>query len=304
MGKDSAIAWTDHTFNPWWGCARVSPGCENCYAETFSARVGHGVRLPQIWGVDAERKPMSEAYWRQPIKWNREAEKAGVRRRVFCASMADVFEVGRHGREAFPEERGFAASEARMAARARLWPLIESTPMLDWLLLTKRPENVEALVPWGALWPENVWLGTTVEDERRAAERIPHLLRVPARVRFLSCEPLLEAVELGLLGTVPKGISPRHSGVYEHIDWVIVGGESGPGARPFELAWARDIVGQCKAAGVACFVKQLGSRPYVNVSERIHGMGGVRLELVDHKGGDPAEWPPELRLREWPEVSP
>lgn len=291
MGQDSAIAWTDHTFNPWWGCARVSPGCENCYAETFAARVGHGKRLPQIWGVDGERRPMSDAYWREPLKWNREAEKAGVRRRVFCASMSDVFEI-------LPE-RNIVAREVQAGARWRLWQLIESTPHLDWLLLTKRPGNVHALAPgrWALVWPSNVWLGTTVEDQRRADERIPILLSIPAPVRFVSAEPLLESIDLSRLGLV-KPANP------EGVHWVIVGGESGPGARPFELAWARDIVGQCEAAGVACFVKQLGSRPYVNVSERIHGMGGVRLELVDRKGGDPAEWPPELRLREWPEVSP
>lgn len=295
MGKDSAIAWTDHTFNPWWGCSRVSPGCENCYAETFSARVGHGVRLPQIWGVDAQRKPMSDAYWREPLKWNREAEKAGVRRRVFCASMADVFEI-------LPE-RNAQGRAVQRAARSRLWPLIEKTPWLDWLLLTKRPENVPLLAPYDTL-VRRVWLGVTAEDQRRADERIPLLLQIPALVRFVSAEPLLGPVELGLLGTIPRVISPRQAPVSDLLHWVIVGGESGPGARPFELAWARDIVGQCKAAGVACFVKQLGSRPYVNVSERIHGMGGVRLELVDRKGGDPAEWPAELRVRQWPEVSP
>ena len=312
MGKDSAIAWTDHTFNPWWGCARVSPGCEHCYAELL-ATVRH--KLP-VWGVDAERKPMSEAYWRAPLKWNREAEKAGVRRRVFCASMADVFEL-------LPE-RNAAGRAVQDAARARLWPLIEATPHLDWLLLTKRPENVIRLVPWGRFdgpgpdwypaWPKNVWLGTTVEDQRRADERIPILLSIPARVRFVSAEPLLEPVDLGLIGTVARSTLPRHTAVHELIDWVIVGGESGPGARPFDLDWARDIVGQCKAAGVACFVKQLGSRPestnkaaYLEAARRgsSEGLGRSRaISLRDRKGGDPAEWPPILRVREWPEVSP
>src|SRR5690348_736847 len=192
MGEGTKIQWTDHSFNPWWGCTRVSPGCEHCYAEAFAKRTGLG------WGVAAERRFFGDKHWNEPRRWNAAAEKEGRRHRVFCASMADVFEDR-------PELAPW---------RERLWDLIDETPWLDWQLLTKRPENVNRLVTpaWhtGA-WPENVWLGTTVEDQRRAEERIPELLNCAAKVRFLSCEPLLGPVDLDLDG----------------IQWVIVGGESG-----------------------------------------------------------------------------
>lgn len=325
MGENTAIAWCDHTFNTWFGCSRVSPGCQKCYAETFSARIGHGKSLPQIWGVDAERKPMSEEYWKQPLRWNRAAEKSGVRKRVFCSSMADVFEI-------LPERnaRGRAVQDA---ARARLWPLIVATPWLDWLLLTKRPENVATLAPWRSAWPANVWLGTTVEDQRRADERVSELLDVPARVRFVSAEPLLERVDLFKCWTcggsgASRGMSMvcqdcdgagRSSdwgsrrdcvgGKFPALDWVIVGGESGPGARPFDLAWARSIVEQCGDAGVACFFKQAGSNPHDSARSIVGGWApgdpepNTRLTLRDRKGGDPLEWPEGLRVQQWPEVS-
>src|SRR5262245_52074261 len=176
MGKDSGIEWTHHTFNPWWGCMKVSPGCEHCYAETFSIRVGK-----KVWGPKADRRFFGDAHWAEPLKWNAVAARAGERHRVFCASMADVFEDRR-------ELDGH---------RARLWRLIAATPHLDWLLLTKRPENLARMLPWYSHWENrvafepdepwpNVWLGTTVEDQQRADERIPHLLRSPAAVRFLS----------------------------------------------------------------------------------------------------------------------
>lgn len=305
MGEISGIAWTDATFNPWWGCARVSPGCENCYAEQL-ATVRR--KLP-VWGVDADRKPMSEEYWRQPEKWNRKAEAAGVRMRVFCASMADVFER--------TPERNEQARRVQALARARLWPLIVATPWLDWLLLTKRPENVAGLVPWGDDWPSNVWLGVTAEDQQRADERIPILLSLPARVRFVSYEPALGPVELDRVLMICKHWqsadalphAPWHPPYPKHfykkqalvgaswklgLHWVIVGGESGPGARPFDLMWARSMVEQCLVGGVAAFVKQLGADP-------IDGTAGCSVVLRDRrKGGDPEEWPPELRVREFP----
>lgn len=227
MGKDTAIAWTDHTFNPWWGCTKVSPGCQHCYAETLAARFAAG-----MWGPTGRRRVMSEHYWHDPIRWHRAAVKAGRRARVFCASMADVFEDN-------PQVA---------AARARLFALVEVTPALDWLLLTKRPQNILRLLPpaWQAAPPPNVWYGTSVEDERRAAERIPALLAVPGSVRFLSCEPLLG----------PVNLAPYLAGLH----WVITGGESGPQARPADLAWFRTIRDACLGAGVAYFHKQNGGR--------------------------------------------
>jgi protein gp37 len=240
VGESSAIAWTDHTFNPWWGCERVSPGCQNCYAETFAKRVGHGGSKPVIWGKRAERRFLSDAHWREPIKWDRDAAAAGRPALVFCASMADVF-------EARPELD---------EPRARLFRLIDETPNLIWLLLTKRPQHVIRMSParWLAtgLWPENVWVGTTVENAAMATERIPWLAEIPAPVRFLSMEPLLEAVSLE--DHLWHGFDPTR----REIDWVIVGGESGPGHRPFDPAWARTLRDECTEAGVPFFFKQHG----------------------------------------------
>lgn len=261
MAQNSKIEWTDHTFNPWRGCTKISAGCANCYAETLSKR---NPATLGIWGDNGTRVVASESYWRQPLKWNRDAAAVGVRWKVFCASLADVFEDR-------PELE---------APRLRLFELIAKTPNLDWLLLTKRPENVLRLWPARALdyWPDgwaNIWLGTTVENQEQADKRIPELLKIPARVRFLSCEPLLGAVDLrlGPYGRETRSIPafgrtlrqylvagewtqepPR----FRPIDWVIAGGESGPGARPSHPDWFRSLRDQCTAAGVAYFFKQWG----------------------------------------------
>lgn len=176
MTADSKIEWTDHTFNVWWGCARVSSGCRHCYADTLASRWGH-----ELWRRHGPRKPMADQYWREPLQWNRNGPA-----RVFCGSMCDLF-------EAHPE-RDVRVMQDR--ERARLWGLIESTPNLTWQLLTKRPENVSSMSPWGDQWPDNVWIGTSVEDQRTADVRIPQLRTIPAVVRFLSCEPLLSRVDL------------------------------------------------------------------------------------------------------------
>lgn len=320
MGENSGIQWTTHTFNPWVGCQRVSPGCEHCYAEAYDKRVG-GAKLPDgtkalRWGPSAPRVRTSAANWRKPLAWDKAAAAAGRRDRVFCSSLADVFE----GR---PELAPW---------RLDLLELIRITPHLDWLLLTKRPNAVLPLLrevrqaftaasplhTWLASWlehgrpPANVWFGTTVEDQRRANERIPELLKVPAAVRFLSCEPLLERVDLTDIrwgnGDFCDALRPNsYRGGLESpgVDWVIIGGESGPGARPFALEWARDLVRQCRAAGVAPFVKQLGQRPVAPVNETGGVVLGssfepVPLRLRDHHGGDPTEWPEDLRVREFP----
>lgn len=259
MGQDSKIQWTHHTFNPWWGCTKVSPGCAHCYAESFSKRYGHAV-----WGKDAPRRTFGYKHWNEPVKWNAEAEKAGERRRVFCASMADVFE----DREDLDGER------------MRLFELIDKTKSLDWLLLTKRPERIDAVMErvshgsYGSAWNfanhmPNVWLGTTCEDMAHAEERIPHLTSHPATCHFLSVEPQLGVV-------TPSLVTGAHD-----IEWVICGGESGNGARAFDANWARVLRADTQNMGAAFFMKQ---------------MGGVR-----DKRGELDQFPEDLRIREFPQ---
>jgi protein gp37 len=248
---ETTISWTDFTFNPWWGCVKISPACTNCYAATFDKRVGG-----DHWGAKAERRFFGDKHWDEPRKWNEAAARGGVRRRVFCASMADVF-----------EDR-----DDLVASRGRLWQLIDATPHLDWLLLTKRPENIASMMaPLGQL-PQNVWIGTTVESQEYAVARIPHLLAVPASVHFLSCEPLLGRLDLGgrEANTIWTGgdwlrrFTLRDEGrepavVLEdrpRIDWVIAGAESGPRARPQNLDDFRSLRDQCARAGVPFFLKQ------------------------------------------------
>lgn len=261
--ENSKIAWTDHTFNPWWGCMKVSPGCHHCYAETFAKRVG----WTDIWGNAAwnRRRPMSADYWRQPLKWNQAAINAEKPPRVFCASMADVFEDRRD----------------LDTWRDKLWALIEMTQNLDWLLLTKRPENIQRLLPnrWTffsgghAFVPENVWMLTTTENQEQLNKRVPYLIDTPTQVHGISVEPMLEPISL----------------YYNQgdIDWVICGGESGPGARPMDLAWARDLRDQCKAYRIPFFMKQLGS-----ATMRAMGKTG--------KGDALDDLPEDLRIRESP----
>lgn len=261
MGKDTKIEWATHTFNPWLGCTQVSPACDHCYAK---ALVSNRMGKPQLW--QGERQRTSTANWQQPRRWNRDAAGATERPRVFCASLADVFD------NQVPERW-----------RDDLWHLIDQTPNLDWLLLTKRPQNIPKLFPnpatgvkpWGDGWP-NVWLGTTAENQQEADRRIPHLLAVPARVRFLSCEPLLGPLDLtpeadnlyqrlsewyGPEGFDPTGSQPRQTrqrGWFPRIQWVICGGESGSGARPMHPDWARSLRDQCASAGVPFLFKQWG----------------------------------------------
>jgi protein gp37 len=230
MGKNSSIEWTDHTFNPWWGCTKISPGCENCYAEAWAKRVGE-----QVWGLKQNRRFFTDKHWSEPEKWNADAELEQRRKRVFCASMADVFEL---------------RSELD-PWREKLWKLIVATSWLDWLLLTKRPENIKDRVPWTNEWPNNVWLGTTVEDQRRADERLPILLSFPAKRRFLSCEPLLGLVDLS------AWTRRRPPGLHE-IDWVIAGGESGANARAMLPGWARKLRDECQESRIPFHFKQWG----------------------------------------------
>lgn len=234
MTKNSKIEWTDHTFNPWIGCAKISDGCKNCYAEAMMDKRYGKVK----WGVQGKRIRTSAANWKKPLEWNRQAEHEGRRYRVFCASLADVFE---HKPDQHKEMEQW---------RFDLFRLIDDTPKLDWLLLTKRPENVMDMLrhDWADQLPSNVWIGTSVENQERADKRIPELLKIPAAVRFLSIEPLLGEVDL---------IS-SHFGLLPGIHWVIVGGESGANARPMHPDWVRSIRAQCQAAGVPFFFKQWG----------------------------------------------
>jgi protein gp37 len=243
MAKDSKIEWTHHTFNPWWGCTKVSAACKHCYAEAWAKRVGSAV-----WGAKAPRRFFSDAHWRQPLAWDQEARAAGSRRRVFCASMADVFEP-RADLEPW---------------RNRLWALIEATPSLDWLVLTKRPERAAMVAPWAGQWPRNVWLGATVESQRWAERRISALAECGAHVRFLSCEPLLAPLDLRpWLGDV--------------VHWVIAGGESGPRPRPSHPRWIRDLRDQCVAVRVPFLFKQWGSWTPLNGHRLDRASRAIRL---------------------------
>jgi len=229
---ESNIEWTDYTFNPWRGCTKVSAGCTNCYAEKFSRRFPGKMG---DWGDQGTRAIAAEMYWKDPVRWNRLAEKEGVRKRVFCASLSDVFE----DRPELDEQR------------SRLFDLIEDTPNLDWLLLTKRPNNIKPMLPaaWTFTMPENVYFGTSVEDQASTNERTHWLIEYSILMDckfFLSIEPLLAPVDLSAV--LPFGC----------LNWVIVGGESGPNARPMDLQWVRNIRDQCLIACVPFLFKQHG----------------------------------------------
>lgn len=221
MGKNTEILWTDSTFNPWTGCRKIAPGCDNCYAERDDHRFG------DHWSPGSEYKQRVPSYWHQPTVWNKNALKLGKRQKVFCGSMCD-----------------WADSNAPQEIRDDLWDLIRATPMLDWQLLTKRAKNIEKYLPqdWGSGY-DNVWLGVTVEDKKHGLPRIDILREISAKIRFLSVEPLLE--DLGFIDL-------------EGIGWVIVGGESGPGARPMKKIWVEYIQIQCGLIDLPFFFKQWG----------------------------------------------
>jgi protein gp37 len=263
MGENSNIPWTDDTFNTHWGCTKVAPECQNCYAEKVGKRFGTS------WGPKAFRRFFGDKHWNEPRKWQRRAEKEGRRRRVFCGSMCDVFE----GRDDLNEHR------------ERLWTLIEETPNLDWLLLTKRPENMQAMLPGSWLeYPRyNVWLGTTSGTQKSADKNIPHLLNTPALVHFVSCEPILEPVNFeAYFARAEELIKP-------HYPWVIVGDESGYHRRPAKIEWVRDIQKQCEQAGVPFFFKQF-HRPSIMRGDRDLG-NVIKVECPDLDGKAYREFP-------------
>ena len=255
MGATTEIAWCNSTFNPWWGCTRVDPACEHCYAETWARRTGHSV-----WGPTAPRRTFGAKHWAEPFTWDSRAKKDSVRRRVFCASMADIFD-----KDAPPGELD------------RLWLVIRMTPNLDWLLLTKRADRIRDSLPadWGSGY-RNVWMGVTI-GEPGGLWRLDELIKIPAVIRFVSVEPLLAPLLLTRYG-------PRsHVAVQilrEGLDWVIVGGESGAGCRPMDLDWARTLRNEARVIGAAYFMKQIGGFP--NKRDRL------------------SDFPEDLRIREFP----
>lgn len=242
MGEITSISWTDHTFNPWIGCQKVSPGCDNCYAEALMDKRWGKVQ----WGPHGERKRTSAANWKLPLRWDRAAAAAGKRAKVFCASLADWLD-----------------NQVPREWRYNLWELIDATPNLNWLLLTKRIENYHALAPWHLnRYPKNVWLGITAEDQKHYDRRMKILVTIPAALRFVSYEPALGPIEEVYVG----GHAP---------DWIIMGGESGANARPMDLDWARDLRDRCEEAEIAFHFKQWGgSRP---------DAGGCILDGIEHK---------------------
>lgn len=301
---ETTIEWTrgpngeaGYTFNTHWGCTEISPGCDNCYARRLAARFG------VAWGADAERRTFDARHWADPEKWNRKAERDGTRPRVFTNSMAD-----------------WADKDAPEGTRERLFALIERTPNLQWLLLTKRIGNVRAMLParWfeAGAWPKNVRIGATFVNQEELLRDAGKLiaLRVP---NLISLEPLLGPIDLDVW--VPNGILRQQVNVLQRIDWVIVGAESGSKARPAHLNWVRRIVNQCRVAEVACHVKQLGRIVHDDgmSSPGQHWPAGITrtplprrtddepafaITLKHSKGGDMAEWPEDLRVREFPEV--
>lgn len=225
MVENTLISWAHDTFNPWEGCTRISPACDHCYAAERAHRFGND----HLWAGQLRRT--SPANWRKPLKWNREAAASGKPRRVFCASLADVFD-----------------NQAPQAWRDDLWALIEATPHLTWMLLTKRPQKIVGMVPptWLIQPPANVWYGTTIENRETLAQRAHHLAAVPAELRFWSCEPLLE--DLGDLFDCLLDIS-----------LIIAGGESGSKARPSHPDWFHSLRDQCRDAEIAFHFKQWGA---------------------------------------------
>lgn len=328
MSEKTAIEWCDATFNPWIGCTKISPACDDCYAARSTPARAMGI----AWGPGEPRRRTAESTWAAPKRWAKAAAKAGHRPRVFCASLADWLD-----------------NEVPIAWLLEMLDLIRCTPELDWLLLSKRignwprrlsdawdegmhpvrvTEDRVALLQWIEDWladkpPANVWLGATVATQEEADRDVPKLLAVPARVRFLSIEPMLGPIDLTNIRVPLAGESYTEGNVLVHkscldrgaprpaIDWVICGGESGPKARPLHVEWMHSLVAQCASAGVAVNVKQLGRKVHSGGTTRPgeHWPQGSPGEwdgqrfvqtLAHPKGGDPSEWPEGLRRQEFP----
>lgn len=276
MAKQSAIAWTKSTFNPWIGCTKVGPGCDGCYAEALDKRMRFGGAVH--WGDGLPRHRTSASNWKGPTEWNRNAPLSVFAGRsgfwpVFCASLADVFD-----------------NEIPAAWRYDLWDLIEWTPRLTWYLVTKRVGNVNLMVP--EAWrrdgfPPNVRIIATIVNQEEAGRDIPKLLALPCK-NGISYEPALGPVDWDEYVCSPLAMD----------GWIIIGGESRQGghqARPFDLSWARSTIRQCRVAKMAVFCKQLGS-----VQIHPEGARSPAYATKDRAGADPAEWPADLNVREFP----
>ena len=296
MAENTKIQWADSTFNPWRGCEKVSPGCKFCYAARMAAR---NPAVLGRWGSEGTRVLAADTQWAEPLKWHRNDEGHVHRRRVFCCSLADVFDSWpgqmtdsstrplyvNDGTDEAINHPMFHLSNSGIpysldCARQRLWRLIRATLGIDWLLLTKHPEDIPRMMPHGE-WP-NVWLGTSVENQEytwRMDALMEAAEKIVCPVRFVSAEPLIGELNIrGQLGA-------------DSINWLIVGGESGAirDVRYLRLEWVLSLIAQCDCAKVPIFVKQLGRNP-------------VGIHLEDLHGGDELEWPGIMRRRDFPEL--
>ena len=290
MSTTTEIQWTDASLNPWMGCTPVSAGCAHCYAEKATPVRVFGVKF----GRGQERRPVA-TFEQEALRLNRKAWQQGRTYRVF-PSLCDIFD-----------------DEVPVEMFTSFLDVVRRTPSLEWQVPTKRPQNFKRRLVaaaavlagsqgedeargWIQSWysgtpPSNVWIGTSIEDQESADRRIPELLKIPARVRFLSIEPLLGSVDLSHVVLKAPG-----------IDWAIVGGESGPKARPCDVLWIREVVAQCAVSGIPVFVKQLGMNPFQSPQ---HDNGtGYQLPIKHPKGGEPSEWPVDLRVRQFPVLRP
>lgn len=273
MGENSGIAWTDNTFNPWVGCTKVSPGCDHCYAEAWDKRYSDGAH----WGPGAPRRRTSVQNWNKVWKWDREAAAAGKRTRVFCASLADVFD-----------------NEVPQEWREDLWKLIAETPNLDWILVTKRVGNVERMAPDASvfgqpigLFPSNVIILSTIVNQAEATRDLGKLVR-------LKRDGIVSKIGVSYEPAIgPVDWSPWIA----DMDWLIPGGESDQGgakARPFRMSWGLDAIWQAAGTGRSVFQKQMGSSPI--------DADGNPVTFCDRAGADPEEWPAGLRVRQFPVI--
>lgn len=329
---DTSIEWTDRTWNPVRGCSRVSPGCVNCYAEGVAARFsgpglayeGLAVRRLKVISDDDQRVVsrwtgevrMVPEHLADPLRWTKP-------RRIFVNSMSDLFHEKLSNEEIAAVFGVMAAAPrhtfqvlTKRAERMREWFAWSdgrkgwgtdgTQAALCWRDAVARLDGAGRAQPFAPGWPlPNVWLGVSVEDQQRADERIPLLLQTPAAVRFVSYEPALGTVNFEQYLFAEHVLTAEDDGRYTHrksvsLDWVIVGGESGNGARPFDVAWARSVVQQCNAAGVPVFVKQMGARPFYVQDPPRRGVDVTPLKFDNKKGGDMSEWPEDLRVREFP----